>query len=120
MRIKISGFRTDTGRALISVFDQAEGFPGESKMAVYKEESVIINGKAEINLSRLPAGRYAVAILHDENNNLKMDLNFLGIPKEGFGVSNNVKPVFGAPSFEKAAFELNDSSHLLNIKIGYY
>ena len=54
----------------------------------------------------LPAGQYAVGIFHDVNLNNKMDNNFLGLPKEQYGFSNNARALFGPPSYEDAAFEL--------------
>jgi uncharacterized protein (DUF2141 family) len=66
-----------------------------------------VEGKIKENRSimifdNLPEGDYAVAILHDRNDNKKMDYNFLGIPIEGYGFSNNIKAILSAPSFEQA------------------
>lgn len=55
---------------------------------------------------KIPEGRYAVAVYHDENLNGKMDANPLGMPKEGYGFSNNPR-VIGRPDFEQAAFDFN-------------
>ena len=57
----------------------------------------------------LPPGTYAIGIFHDVNLNNKMDNNFLGIPVEQFGFSNNARALFGPPDFEDAAFVLKDS-----------
>ena len=55
----------------------------------------------------LPPGVYAVNAFHDENNNGKFATNFIGLPLEGYGFSNDVRPnLLSAPSFNKAAFEL--------------
>jgi len=54
----------------------------------------------------VPAGEYAIALYHDENNNGKCDRNFFGIPKEGFAFSNNVKPFLSAPSFKSCKFSV--------------
>ena len=59
-----------------------------------------------VTFEDLPYGTYAITILHDENGNLKVDANFLGIPKEGYGFSNNARNLFRAPKFEEAKFEL--------------
>ncbi len=50
----------------------------------------------------VPPGVYAVAVHHDANSNGKLDANFLGIPREGYGVSNDVRPRFRAPRFSEA------------------
>ncbi|MDA9568425.1 DUF2141 domain-containing protein [Gammaproteobacteria bacterium] len=51
----------------------------------------------------IPPGTYAIGVYVDENENEKLDTNFLGIPKEQFGFSNNAK-AFGIPKFEAASF----------------
>ncbi len=54
----------------------------------------------------LPPGKYAVAAYIDNNRNGKQDKNLLGVPKEGYGFSNNVRGIFGPPKFSEAAFEI--------------
>lgn len=64
----------------------------------------------------LKAGKYALRVFHDKNNNGKLDTSFLGIPKERFGFSNNVMGKLGPPSFEDQLFELNaNSTHQINL-----
>ncbi|WP_232279356.1 DUF2141 domain-containing protein [Psychromonas ingrahamii] len=50
-------------------------------------------------------GKYAMAVIHDENTNGKLDTNLIGVPKEGFGFSNNAKALLSAPSFSAPSFE---------------
>lgn len=50
----------------------------------------------------LPAGDYGVVAIHDENKNHKLDRNFLGIPKEGFGFANNPHIGLSAPAYQAA------------------
>jgi len=66
----------------------------------------------------IPNGTYAIAVIHDENDNGKLDKNFLGIPKEGYGFSNNIRPTFRSANFEESKFELNDDKSI-TIEIGY-
>ena len=65
-------------------------------------------------------GIYAVAVLHDENENDEMDFNFLGMPLEGYGFSNDAAAMFGPPSFEAAAFKLSPRASYIPIKIRYF
>ena len=62
----------------------------------------------------LNAGKYAVKFFHDKNNNGKIDLNWIGIPKESYGNSNNIQPIMGPPKFKDMIFELKDN---LNLKM---
>ena len=62
---------------------------------------------------KVPSGTYAIGLYIDANENEKMDTNFLGIPKEQFGFSNDAKGSFGPPSFESASFELVKSKKIV-------
>ena len=62
--------------------------------------------------------KYGVCIYHDENNNDKCDKNFFGIPTEGYGFSNNKKPVLSIPSFEECSVNLT-SDKSISIKVLY-
>ena len=64
----------------------------------------------------LPEGTYAIALFIDANENLKIDKNFLGIPKEQFGFSNNVMGTLSGPSFEQAKFQVKGKA-VQNIKL---
>ena len=64
----------------------------------------------------IPKGEYAVAVFHDKNSNEKMDVNFLGIPKEAYGCSNNAKGFMGPPKYEDAKFLLT-ANRILRIEI---
>lgn len=57
----------------------------------------------------LTEGTYAVAVSHDLNGNRKTDTNFLGIPKEAWGVTNNVRPRLRAPRFEEAQMQIGET-----------
>lgn len=118
--IEISHLRNDKGAVLISLFNNEDDFPENAEKAVRKGKIEITGGRAVITFKDIPAGKYAAAILHDENKNLKMDFNVLGIPKEGYGFSNNAKGLFGPPSFSKAAFEVTTNKKTINIKAVYF
>ena len=120
LEVKLTGLRSNKGHVLISLFKDGKGFPGEADQAI-KKERIVINNKIGIAVfSSLPSGNYAIAILHDENNDLKMNTNWLGLPKEGYGFSNNVMGSFGSPSFGRASFKYqNGSQQSLTIKVRY-
>jgi len=68
----------------------------------------------------LPFGEYAVSLMHDENRNGKIDTNFLGIPKEGYGASNDAKAVLGPPKYADARFLLDKPDMTMEIKVKYF
>ncbi|WOE74889.1 DUF2141 domain-containing protein [Alterisphingorhabdus coralli] len=69
--------------------------------------------------SNLPSGDYAIAIVHDENGNSRLD-KFAGIPREGIGFSRNPKFTFGPPKFRKALFTASQSANHERIRVKYY
>jgi len=68
----------------------------------------------------VPQGVYAVAVFHDESMNGKLDSNFLGIPKEGYGASNNPRKRLGPPLFEQAKFSMNQPECSIEVKLMYW
>lgn len=118
--IEISGLRKDAGIARTLLFNSAKGFPIDQFASVSAQDGIIENGKASIVFKNVPAGVYAVSVIHDENINGKLDKRFLGIPKEGVGFSNNIRPFIGPPSFEQAQFTISTTTVKLAILMNYF
>lgn len=104
IRIDITRLRNNNGHVLISLFKDGNGYPDNGEKAVRKAKISIKDKTAWVVFTGLPAGKYAVAILHDENDDQQMNKTGLGLPKEGYGFSNNVMGAFGPPSFARAGF----------------
>lgn len=120
VRVEAGTFRNTRGDAGCLLFKSGEGFPDQPDKAFRTVHVPIEQGRAVCEFRDVPAGTYAVAVLHDENLNHKMDRNFLGIPQEGWGVSNNVRPALSAPRFDDATFSLKPSAATtVTIKLGY-
>jgi len=112
-------FRTDAGYARVALFDSKEGFPLETEKARKVEVVKIKNYGARAVFTDIPYGTYAVAVLHDENANGEMDLNFFQVPTEGCGVSNNVPGTLSRPAFDDAKFKLDEEGLIIPIYIQY-
>ncbi len=107
IKISLEGLKEESGSIALMIFNKEDGFPDDRSKAVLKRQ-VKLNGKIkEIEIPELPAGRYAISLIHDVNNNEKLDKNLMGIPTEPFGFSGNKSIFKGLPSFDEAAFELN-------------
>jgi uncharacterized protein (DUF2141 family) len=119
IHVDITGLRNDKGKVLCSLFSSADDFPKNGDKAVARGESAIANGHAACDFSGVAAGTYAVSVFHDENSNGKLDTNFMGIPREGVGASNDAKGHFGPPKFAAAAFHLAGGRLELKITIHY-
>ena len=102
------------GLLRISVYNNEQGFPSEWEKSLVHKSVKIDSSEMTVVFDSLAAGSYSVAVLHDANENSKMDTNWLGMPKEGVGISNDAKGMFGPPDFEDALFEhTNDSTEII-------
>lgn len=104
IRITVTHLHNEKGHVLVSLFKDGTGYPDEATKAFRKIKLDISGKKASVLFTGLPAGNYAVSILHDENDDQKMNKNSFGIPKEGYGFSNNVVGALGPPSWSRASF----------------
>jgi uncharacterized protein (DUF2141 family) len=118
LKLHITGFRNDNGTAGALVFASSGGWPDDVAKAIVHGGVPIRDHQAEIKFE-VPAGRYAAAVIHDENSNMKLDRNVFGIPKEGFGFSDNPQVVFSAPAFRKAAAPVTCPATRLDIRLIY-
>ena len=118
LSITILGLESNVGKVLVLVFNNSNGFPEEDKKAYKILELPISNKRASGSISEIPAGTYAISVLHDEDGDGQMKKNGVGYPTEGFGFSNDPSILFGAPSFEKCSFEVKEgASKQIRIKI---
>jgi uncharacterized protein (DUF2141 family) len=119
IRIRVFDLRNHDGDIGIALFSEKKGFPGKSDRAFMKG-GISSEGETHVYVfENIPYGTYAVSIMHDENRNGKLDSNFIGIPKEGVGASNNPRSRFGPPSFEDSSFQLDRSEVDLEVHIRY-
>ena len=118
--VTISNMRSTTGKVNVSLFNTAAGFPSKPENAVAIQSVSIPSDKVTLRFDNVPFGTYAVACHHDENGNGKMDTNLLGIPKEGYGASNNAVGKFSAPKFNEAKFPFDGAVLSVNIKMFYW
>jgi len=122
LTVNLSG-QTKEGVLSLAIYDNAEAYNNSVKGEKRSEEGVFSGIETFIELKEshkfvinLPEGIYAIALFVDANKNLKIDKNFLGIPKEQFGFSNNAMGKLSAPSFEQARFKVEGNT-LQNIKL---
>jgi uncharacterized protein (DUF2141 family) len=119
IHVEVVGLRNDKGHALCALFSSAADFPKKPEKAVARTVSVISERHAVCDFSGVAPGTYAVSVVHDENSNGKLDTNFMGIPSEGVGASNDAKGHFGPPKFDAASFRFSGGRLDLKITTGY-
>ena len=118
--VHLENLKNDKGLIAINIFIEKEGFPSDSKKSFMSQTFNIKEHENTFVIKDVPAGTYGLSVLHDENSNLKMDTNYFGKPKEGYAVSNNIKPrVFGPPKFDDACFTHSPSDSILELKLIY-
>jgi len=115
LRVHITGIRSDKGRVMCALYASADGFAKDGNKALMQTSSPVADHQATCDFHDVHPGTYAVSVFHDENSNGRLDMNFMGIPREGVGTSNDAKGHFGPPKFEDAAFHYPGS--LLELKI---
>jgi uncharacterized protein (DUF2141 family) len=119
LSVRLSGFHSADGQVLIAVFRGEDGFPGKPDAAVKRLVAKISDGRTRAEISDLPPGEYAISVVHDENGNNTLDTNWIGMPKEGIGTSNNAKGRMGPPKYRDARFTLGAEGAVQSISIVY-
>ena len=120
LTVQVTHARDAKGTIRVALFRSGEGFPGDTSKAL-RAQAAQIDPKTlsgVIVFAGIPRGTYAVSVFHDENMNGKLDKNFVGMPKEGYGASNNPEKKMRAPTFEEASFSLN-RDQTVEIKLMY-
>lgn len=99
LEIEITSIKNNSGTIMLELYDSAQKVINQSMSEIKDQKCLIV-------FENLKPAKYAFRYFHDENKNGKLDTNTFGIPKEGYGFSNNAKGSFGPPPFEKWIFEI--------------
>lgn len=103
LTVQVKDADSNNGKMMIAIYNSESDFLDKTYMGT---QSDITNNSCEVTFENIPEGIYAVSIFHDENDNDKLDSNFIGIPKEDYGCSNDAKGFMGPPKWKDAKFEL--------------
>ena len=115
--IDISGFPSSEGFAMVALHNSEDSYQSNGDTAIAKTRTKVVNQKAQVVFVNISYGSYGVSIYHDENANMKMDKNAMGIPKESYGFSNNARGFFGKPSYQDVLFEMNSAEKRIAINL---
>jgi uncharacterized protein (DUF2141 family) len=116
--VTVKGLKIE-GTVYLTLFDKAEGFPSQRKKAIMYRIKKVKSKSMKIVFDSVKYGSYAIALWHDQNDNKKLDKNFIGIPKEGFGVSRDAKGSMGPPKFKDAVFKHDKAKNGQTINVKY-
>jgi uncharacterized protein (DUF2141 family) len=116
--IAVTGIRNAKGRVLACLTQNAKAFPACEKDPNARRVTLSATDGKAIRFTGLKPGTYALALIHDENGNNKVDVA-LFLPKEGVGVSRNPM-LMGPPSFKSAAFVVGTADMKMTVKMKYF
>ena len=120
IQVDVEKIRNETGMMACALFNFVDGFPDVQAKSFQYVYVSINSGVASCEFKDVAAGTYAVSVFHDENNNKKLDKNFVGMPLEGYGVSNNIRHMMSAPEFKESSFQVNgEVDKNIKIRMGY-
>lgn len=120
IHVRILNIRNSLGTVDCALFNSPSGFPADTLRSALRLSAMKVPDRtAHCDFTDLSPGRYALVVLHDENMNGRMDYNWLGIPREGYGFSNDVHGRLSSPSFEQAAFVYDGKTLDLTITLRY-
>lgn len=110
IEITIKGIEKVKGTILVAVYNSEESFMKKHTLSAKQKVSA---KEVTVVIENVKAGDYAISTFHDENDNEKLDTNFVGIPNEPYGFSNNAKGSFGPPAFDKAKVKVDGNKKLV-------
>lgn len=113
--VRLTRVANDKGQILVAVFDSEDGWDGRAKARAAQRVDAS-KGQVDLRFPDLEPGRYGVLVMHDENGNGTLDKTVLGIPKEGYGFSNNPRLMRRA-RFDEAVFELPEGGHRIEVEM---
>lgn len=113
LAVTVANVQAERGQVRIAVYDETNWLSTEE----WVDRALLPAGETVQATFRLPRGRYAVAVLHDLNDNGRMDYRLLRLPAEPYGFSNGAKPRLGAPKFKAAAFDLGEKPLVIVVRL---
>lgn len=120
IHVEIPNIKNSAGTVACALFESPAGFPTEFlHSATHIMMMKIRDTKARCSFLDIPPGTYALAVIHDENMDGKLNTNFLGVPTEGYGFSSGAESGMSAPSFEAASFSYGGQNLDLTIRLTY-
>ncbi len=115
LTVEVTDIRVQAGQLKLAVVDSADAWDGKAE-PVAADTVTPAAATATFHFKDLPPGIYAVQVMHDENGNGKLDTNFVGMPTEGYGFSNNPR-VMRKPTWDEARFELGADGATVTVEL---
>lgn len=117
--ITLDGLRSGKGNVLVCMTADASRFPKCQNDPAARRLVVPAAQARSFEFEGVPSGDYAIALVHDENGNRRLD-TAARIPTEGVGFSRNPRLFFGPPSFRSAEFDVHGGAVREQVKLKYF
>ena len=128
--VTIRGVASSQGTLMVGLYDSEENFriaiTDAGKVGLLNDSSRLVGialraiaGTQSVVFTNLKPGTYAVIAFHDANDNGKLDENWLGVPTEGYGFSNNAEGFMSAPSFKNVGVLVDNQDLSIVITLKY-
>ncbi len=117
LQVEFSNLSEAQGNLYVAVYDRDAAFLNVDKVRYQKIIPITQKGNIKVSMGNLPPGQYAISCFFDLNANGQLDTNWLGIPNEPYGFSNNARPKFRAPNWSEAAFDLQGSGRTIGVRL---
>ena len=114
LTVEILGLESARGQVRIAVFDNEEDWLNN---AVHATVVDLEDREFSWTFEEVREGELGIVVLHDRNANGKNDRNLIGIPKEPYGFSNNLRATFGPPKWSKAKFQVEAGENIVRIRV---
>ncbi len=109
LNIVVSNIGSSDGTIMLQILAAESEFKGDTP-AIAAQTQRARAGTMTFTAANLPAGEYAVRVMHDKNDNGELDSNFVGVPTEPWAFSNNASGKFGPPKWRDAKFTLQGTT----------
>jgi len=116
--VTIDGLHTAQGTVFVGLYASPAKFL-QGNQADAQRRVKASTGPITVAFDNLAPGTYAVGAFHDENGNDHLDTNFLGLPVEGYALSNGVRAVMSKPTFQQAAFTVSNGDKPVALHVRY-
>ena len=122
LTVNAVGFKGAKGQALVALYDSGDTWLKHDRALRLEKIKPIKDGSVTLTFRDLPPGDYAVEVIHDENENGKLDMRWLPYPHpaEGAGASNDAAATLGPPSYADARFRLGVAGGAITIHMRYW
>lgn len=116
--VTIDGFHNAAGNVFVGLYSNPNDFLNGNRCDTFQKVKAT-GGPVTVVFDNLRPGTYAIGAYHDENANDHLDTNVLGLPQEGYALSNGVRAVFSKPTFVEAAFTVGNEGRSMPLHIRY-